>query len=226
MKKLLVSIIALLIVLTACTAEGTVTEETAVPPTEISLEAAPTATDEPTVEPTATDILTATPEPEPTETAEPEPTETVEPTATAETQSNPPPEEAPSGYEGVIPDDIILPEGAVIHFTKTGGFAGFDDTWLFYEDGRVTVNGQEMTRLTSERIDLLVNNLKAQGFFETMYITDPGAFCCDFFSYTLAVQTADMQNFISFSDGDSSLPINVREMLSLMIDITDEASLQ
>ncbi len=220
MKKLLVSILALLFALTACTAEGTTIEETAEIPTEVSLDPAPTVTDEPTAEPTATDVPTITPEPEPTETAEPTATATVEP------QSEPPQEEAPSDYQGSLPEGYELPEGAVIVFTKTGGFAGLNNAWVFYEDGRVTLNGIDQEQLAPERIDKLVNDLDALGFFGTNHSTKPGEFCCDFFDYTLAAQTADRQNFVSFSDGNLNLPTNLLEALVLMREITDEAQVR
>ena len=185
MKKLLISMLVLLFALAACTAEGTTIEETAETPTEVSLEPAPTSTDEPTAEPTATDVPTATPtsEPDPTETAEPEPTVT-------ETL---PQEEAPSGYEGTIPAEVELPIGSVVLFTQSGGFAGFDNTWVFYEDGRVTLNGADQTQLSPDRISKLVDDLEALSFFETSHITKPGDFCCDFFDYTLAVQTTEQE---------------------------------
>jgi hypothetical protein len=212
MKKLLVTIFVLLIALTACTAEGTPLEETAATATKDSLQAAPTATAEPTAEPTATDIPTATPEPAPTETAE------VVPTATKETQSD--------GDTGTIPDEIELPDGAVIVFTQTGGFAGFDDTWVFYPDGQVTFNGVEQSPLTPERINEAVTELETLGFFEMTHITKPGTFCCDFFDYTLAVQTQDNQNFVSFSDGNPDLPQELSDALAVIRELINEAQLR
>jgi hypothetical protein len=222
MKKLLVSILMLLLILTACTTGGTETEETAVPPTEVSLPAAPTATDEPTAEPTATDIPTVTAEPEatdtaepePTDTAEPEPTETAEPTATAgPVVENPPNEEAPPV------EPLEIPEGAVIAFTLTGGFAGFNDTWAIYSDGRVTKNHEINRQLTPEEVTDLINQLEELDFFDTVYFTKPGTICCDFFDYGLAAQNQDRQNFVSFSDGDENVPSNLRESVNLILNI-------
>lgn len=222
MKKLLLSVLILMIALAACTAGGTETEETAATPTEASLEEAPTATDKPpvpTAEPTASNIPTTTP------TSEPEPTETAEPTATEENQPTPQ-EELPSGNSGTIPENVQMPEGAVIAFSQTGGFAGLTNNWVFFPDGRVTLNGIDQAQLGSKRIEQLISDLAAQGFFEVEHRTEPGTFCCDFFDYALAVQTAARQNYISYSDGDPDLPGTLLEITRLMREITEEAQLR
>jgi hypothetical protein len=225
MKKLLISTLMLLIFLTACTTDGTSLEDTAVPPTEESLQPPPTdipptATDEPTTEPTIEP--TATPAPTDIPTATPEPTETAEPTPTEVITL--PQEGESTGTTGTIPEDVVFPENSVIIFTQTGGFAGFDNTWVFYEDGRVTLNGQEKTPLGQERLNTLISSLEAQNFFETNQIAKE-EFCCDFFSYTLAVRTETNQNYISFSEGDPNLPDNIWQILALMREVANEADL-
>ncbi|MFZ0547471.1 MAG: hypothetical protein WAM60_18640 [Candidatus Promineifilaceae bacterium] len=215
MKKLMIGLLVLLIALAACTATGgtVTTEEATATPTEVSLEPAPTATDESTAEPTATDIptATATPVPEPTETAVPTATET-------------PPENTP---EGTIPESVEFPDGAVIIFTRTGGFAGFNDTWVFYEDGRATLNGVDQSKLTPEKISDVMNQLEALGFFEISYFTEPGTICCDFFDYTIAARTPEMQNFAGYSDGDQNAPSNLVQSGSLILnELVQEAQQQ
>jgi hypothetical protein len=198
-KTFIVATAFLLIVLTACTAPSTDLEETAASPTEVSQDPEPTPTDEPTAEPTATE--------------EPAPTDTPESESTPELNES-------------FPDDFEFPEGSVIVFTKTGGFAGFNDIWVIYEDGRVTLNGEDKTALTSEEVDTLIEDLDELGFFEMEYLTKPGEFCCDFFEYTLAVQSEDKQNYISFSEGDESLPASIWDALAMMRAVTEEAALQ
>lgn len=224
MKKLLVGMLVLFIALSACTTTGgTETEEPTATATETALQPAPTATEEPTAEPTATEEPTETPEPEPTETAAPTATDET-PTAEAGAEQTPTKEAPPSG--GTIPEKVEFPEGAVVVFTQTGGFVGLDDTWVFYPDGRVTLNDVAQTQLTPERIDELINDLALQGFFETTYITEPNTFCCDFFDYTLAVQTAERENYVSYSDGDPNLPQNLMEITALMREIIEEAQVR
>jgi hypothetical protein len=202
MKKILIATLAILLLLTACTAPEAEPQTTALPPTE---EVAPTATDEPTAEPTATD--------------EPEPTDTAEPTATTEVESTRDP-------VGTLPEDFEFPEGAAVVFTQMGGFAGFDNTWVIYEDGRVTLNGEDRTAMTADEVDTLQSDLDELGFFGIEYLTKPGEFCCDFIEYTLAVQYDGQQNFVSFSEGDQNLPENLWEALFLMQAVTEKANLR
>ncbi len=228
MKKLLISILMLTIALAACSAgEGTTTEETAELPTEAALATVPPATEEPTAEPTTEPTAEPTLEPTatdiPTTTPSPEPTETAASTATTDPQSAPPQEEAPADNSGTIPETVDFPEGAVIIFTQSGGFAGFDNTWVFYADGRVTYNGEEGSQQTPERINAIINELDDLGFFQLEYITGPNDFCCDFFYYTLAVQTQNRQNYVSFSEGDPNLPQALWDILFLMQEIAQEA---
>lgn len=227
MKKLLISIIVLTIALAACSSgEGTTTtEETAEPPTEAALATVPTATDEPTAEPTDEPTEEPTPTDIPTATPSPEPTETAEPAATTNTQSAPPPGEAPSDT-GTIPEEVVFPPEAVIIFTQSGGFAGFDNTWVFYADGRVTYNGAEAAPQTPERINEVINELDNLGFFQMEYITGPNDHCCDFFYYTLAVKTQNRQNYVSFSEGDPNLPQALWDALSLIQPLAQEAQAQ
>ena len=119
-----------------------------------------------------------------------------------------------------------MPQGAAIFFTQTGGFAGLNDTWVFYPDGKVTLNGVEQSQLTPERINKLVMDLDAQGYFDIVQTTKPGTFCCDFFDYSLAVQAQGRQNYISYSDGNPDLPANLLQITTLMREITGEAQVR
>jgi hypothetical protein len=111
-------------------------------------------------------------------------------------------------------------------FTRSGGFAGFDDTWTFYANGRVTWNGEELSPQTPERINGVVTELEESGFFEMTYITGPNDFCCDFFTYSLAAQTPEKQNFVSFSEGDPNLPQTLWDALALMQELVNEAQVR
>ena len=197
MKKLLIGLFLLLWALAACTAAGDVPEaentETATPEEAAVTEVEATATTEtkPTETPTPTD------EPEPT--TEP----TSEPTAEATVTK------APAG-DGYPPPPVELAEGVVIVFTQTGGFVGLDDTWTIYSDGRVTKNGGAAGQFSQDEMNDLLNTLEELNFFETSYQTTE-TICCDFFHYTLAVESGDKRNFVSFSEGDENVPQNLRE---------------
>jgi hypothetical protein len=228
MKKLLIAILVLLTALSACSPEAeTLAEETAAVPTETSLEAAPTTTDKPTAEPTAEP--TATPVPTATATIEPSPTAspTAEPTPTEEPQSEAPAtEEAPLNGDP-LPQPMPFPDGAVIIFTQSGGFAGLNDTWVFYEDGRTTLNGIEQAKLSPEKVSDVLGQLDALGFFEIDFFTKPGTICCDFFEFTIAARTADKENFAGYSEGDETTPANLRQAGSLILmELVQEAQLR
>jgi hypothetical protein len=210
MKKLLIGLFLLLWALAACTAGGDV------PPT--NTETAPNATPE---EAAVTEVeATATTETKPTETATPtdEPEPTVEPTrvpTAVPTATEAPRPDEPTG-DGYPAPPLNLPEGVVIVFTQTGGFAGFDDTWTFYSDGKVMKNGGEVGQISSDDLNDLLDTLEDLNFFETSYETKE-TICCDFFNYTLAVESGDKQNFVSFSDGDENVPQNLREAVAAVL---------
>ncbi len=118
------------------------------------------------------------------------PTETpIIPTATAEpTETAVPP--TPT-EEQVLTSDLEAFTGPVIILKRSGGFAGLEDQWAIYADGRVEGSNTAQSPLSTEHIAKILADAETGGFFnlKNEYI-DPGH-CCDFFNYEVTLTLAD-----------------------------------
>lgn len=115
-----------------------------------------------------------------------------------------------------------LPAGTVIALHQTGGFAGVDNLWIFYDDGLVqTPTGQEITG-APEEVTAQVAALQAASFFE-MVQPKPEPICCDHFSYTLYARDGDQENAISVSGGDPDLAPELLEIIRALQISAEEA---
>lgn len=117
----------------------------------------------------------------PTETAVP--TVTTEPTAT--TVPPTPTEEVPATSE---PETAVEP---VIILKRSGGFAGLEDQWIIYADGRVVGSEAKNNPLSTEHIAQILADAEAGGFFDLKgeYIDE--GHCCDFFNYEVTLTLPD-----------------------------------
>ena len=101
----------------------------------------------------------------------------------------------------------------VIIFNQTGGFAGVDLTWSIYANGLiVTPDGEELS-VDPASVDELLEIITQAGFFELVQ-PKPGNICCDFFTFTLTVNNGDMENVITYNDGDPNKPAGLSEAVS------------
>ena len=175
--------------LTACNAAGTEPTQD-----EVSQEA-PTEAALEAVEPTATTAPTIAPTMTPTETAV-RPTPTEEPTMIPEPQP--------------FTDPVII-------LKRSGGFAGLEDQWVIYLDGRVEGTSPTKNPLSTDHIAQILADADAGGFFDLkdQYIDE--GHCCDFFNYevTLTLPDGRSQTITTVEQTPSQPPILAQTILEL-----------
>ena len=135
-----------------------------------------------TIEPVAgavTPTNTALEAVQPTGTAAP----TAEPTEAA---VRPTPTEEP-----LMTSESTPFTGPVIILKRSGGFAGLEDEWTIYADGRVEGSPTTEDPLSTEHIAQILTDAETGGFFslEDEYIDE--GHCCDFFNYEVTINLAD-----------------------------------
>jgi hypothetical protein len=144
---------------------------------------------------------------------------TIEPTSII-----PSPSEAPATISAettliaITPsyDSTSFPNEVVIVLHQEGGFAGLDQTWTVYQDGRIEMNGELSGQLSAQELAFLLNSIDQSGFFEFDH-PESGPFCCDFFTFTITATVGDRSNSISVSDGNPDLPANINEIISVLL---------
>jgi hypothetical protein len=119
---------------------------------------------------------------------------------------------------GITPsvDYTTLPDKVVITLRQEGGFAGLDQVWILYQDGRILMNGELSGQISAQELSLLQNSIDQSGFFEFDH-PEAGNFCCDFFTFTITATMGDRSHSISISDGDPDLPGNINEIISVLL---------
>ena len=128
------------------------------------------------------------------------------PTDTQSTPPTLPAEEASGGGLEEAGEPVII-------FNQTGGFAGVDLTWSIYANGLiVTPDGEELF-VDPAAVDALLEIIAQAGFFELVQ-PKPSNICCDFFTFALAVSNGDMENVITYNDGDPNKPAGLSEAVS------------
>ena len=117
---------------------------------------------------------------------------------------------APAGPRGE------LPEGAVISYSRSGGFAGVEEEWFIYPDGRVAMTEGGTQQMTAEQVNELLAGLQEAGFFTSPGYSSPPGVCADCFTYTLAVEKDGQVYTAQVLDSDQQVPQAVRDALALV----------
>ncbi len=113
---------------------------------------------------------------------------------------------APGSSEGgtaaapeMRPTPVMFP-GAVMVFNRVGGIGGSNDTWTFYEDGRVIDKHGEVTHSNPAVVSAFLASARLAGFYDmqTQYGQNQ---CCDRFAYTLTIRDGDQQHTVTWFDG-------------------------
>jgi hypothetical protein len=103
-------------------------------------------------------------------------------------------------------DSLPLPEGAALSFHRSGGFAGVDETWLVYTDGRVVSPDGSERRVEAGQVSGLLADLTAAGFFKLDPAYKPQNLCCDRFTYELIARSGELANRMSAVEGVEDTP--------------------
>lgn len=101
-------------------------------------------------------------------------------------------------------------------FKRSGGFAGLNEQWTIFTDGRIETNSTIQPQLTAEAVEQLLNSLESIGFFELEGSYLPNDTCCDRFFYEVtAVKNSTFHTVITL-DATPDMPEALQQALRLM----------
>lgn len=106
-----------------------------------------------------------------------------------------------------------MPKGVVVEHERSGGFAGLEETWTVYGDGRVTykqgegeaAEAREWT-VEPEQVQALLSRAEELGFFKMEADYTPLDTCCDRFTYKVTVNGASASNTVTTIDAAKEAP--------------------
>jgi hypothetical protein len=129
--------------------------------------------------------------------------------------------EGPMGGQGQAPgpledESLELFEEATLSYQRSGGFAGLDETWLIYGDGRIVEPNGNETLIEPEQVAQLLVDLEEAGFFQLDPTYEPENPCCDRFTYVLTAQVGERANRMSAVDGVESVPEELWDSLAIV----------
>lgn len=89
----------------------------------------------------------------------------------------------------------------VINYQRSGGFAGVDERWFIYSDGRV--EGRDLTtgNVGTQAVADLLELIEEEGFFSFEERYFPQSLCCDRFTYRIVVFTEGKGKVVTAMDG-------------------------
>jgi hypothetical protein len=112
---------------------------------------------------------------------------------------------------------IAAPDGALIRLHRTGGFAGVDETWLIYGDGRIGYSGRGSGRakqLTPDEMSsLLVAAQKVMQMGQPYMAQD---LCCDRFIYDITIALDGQMKTVRTVDAAPDEPPAVTKLLAVI----------
>ncbi len=130
-------------------------------------------------------------------------------TDNGEEQAYPPPPTETS-YPYAQPESA-MPAGAIT-FRLTGGFAGFDNTWQIYPDGRVVTDKGETFQIEAEMVERLWQPINNGEFFEFAPEYKHKQIINDNFHYDISFVDGARAHMIKTED-DAPMPAALTEMI-------------
>ena len=129
---------------------------------------------------------------------------TIEPAEPAGILPMPPIDDDTESEREPIPlDQLVAADEPVIVYSKSGGFAGLEQEWRIYADGRIeNEDGKLVGQAEPAEVTAVVMLADEAGFYELddEYL-DKNITCCDLITYTLTV-----------TDGKQSQTVVTRDM--------------
>jgi hypothetical protein len=113
---------------------------------------------------------------------------------------------------------VNVPDDAAIIFHRGGGFAGVDERWIIYPDGRIEGPAGEQRQVKPEQVQALLETIQAAGFFDLDNSYVPLNTCCDRFTYAITVQVGDKTKTVRTIDASPTQP----EQLTTIINAIGE----
>ena len=96
-------------------------------------------------------------------------------------------------------------DGRVLVYKRTGGIAGVDEEWIIYADGSVLDPDGGQQQVDPQQVQAIVDmagNMDSKGSYT------PINNCCDLFTYTITVYTAEATKSVTTTDG-AKQPVEV-----------------
>lgn len=118
-----------------------------------------------------------------------------------------------SSGETETPTAQPQPDEPVIEFKRSGGFAGREETFLIYADGRVESNGQAGVQIDAAEVEAVLSHADAAGFFqldESYLAQNP---CCDRFTYQLTLRYGGQEHSVVTIDDADKPPAALQSTL-------------
>jgi hypothetical protein len=104
----------------------------------------------------------------------------------------------------------------VIEYQRSGGYAGVNESYSLFSDGRINVINADGWQVDAKRVDALVKRLAELGFYDLASAYIPKNACCDRFSHQLTVKYGNNTHTVSAVGGDPRVPENFWEILKVV----------
>jgi hypothetical protein len=111
-------------------------------------------------------------------------------------------------------DKANVPNDVVIIFHRGGGFAGVNEQWTIYRDGRITANDGREWQITADQVEQLLIDIEALGFFELNDTYMPLDTCCDRFTYEVTVHKDNKANTVTTIDAAPNVPPELQQIIT------------
>lgn len=106
-----------------------------------------------------------------------------------------------------------ITDDAAIIFHRSGGFAGVDQQWMIYIDGRIEQPGGQQVQADEQQVKTLLEAIDAAGFFELKNSYIPLNSCCDRFTYAITVQQDDKVKTVTTIDASPDAPQELQQII-------------
>jgi hypothetical protein len=101
-------------------------------------------------------------------------------------------------------------------FKRSGGFAGLNEEWIIFVDGRIQASNGDTSQISPETVSQLLNSLETAGFFNLNDSYLPEDSCCDRFFYEItAVNNTTFHTVITIED-TPDMPEALQQSLRLI----------
>jgi len=127
-------------------------------------------------------------------------------------ESPPAPGRSPVSNEAVVEEPVIT-------FHRSGGFAGLDQTFLIYADGRIVDGNGEERQVSPEQVAAVLHQIEATNFSELNDSYLPQDTCCDRFSYEITVQTPTQTKSVVMMDDVENQPEELAMILAVITEL-------
>lgn len=113
------------------------------------------------------------------------------------------------------PTATFVSNTAVI-FKRSGGFAGLDEEWIIFTDGRIQASNGDSSQVSPETVSQLLNSLEAAGFFSLDGNYLPEDSCCDRFFYEITAVNNTTFHTVTTVENTPDMPEALQQSLRLI----------